>query len=142
MHAKWPGGSRMEALNGAVDLTFSDAPQRASPEVRARILLDCLPESVRIGPHDYRIVRKSTFENAGHFAQIDPKAQEIRLWPHSSPTNLVDSFFHECVHAIWRQAGLGGEAQEESVATTFAVSLTALHRDNPWLAGWINGAMQ
>lgn len=137
-----------DSMSGAagVDLQFSDAAvtgaERASPEVRARILLNVLPASVRIGPHDFRIVRASNFENTGTFGHVDGKAQEIRIWPHSSPTNLVDTFLHECLHVMWKQAGLGEKNDEETVVAVYGCAVTALHRDNPWLAGWIGGAVQ
>ena len=133
-----PGGIKIDV----VDRPRVVSTTRASPEVRARILLDCLPESVRIGPHDFAIVRVSAFENTSTFGLVDGKAQHIRLWPHSSPTNLVDTFLHECLHVMWKQASLGEKNDEETVVGVYGTALVALHRDNPWLAGWISGAVQ
>ena len=132
---------------GAIKIDVVDRPRvvsmtRASPEVRARILLDCLPESVRIGPHEYRIDRQSVHNGEGMLGTLDYKENVIRIKPHPTPTTLADTLLHECVHAMWWHAGFAGSGEKEPVAQMLGVGLTALFRDNPWLAGWISGAVQ
>jgi hypothetical protein len=121
----------------------ANAPAKAPPAERARILLAALPATVRIGPHDYAIARFDGFGDGGsRYGSIDFLASVLRLSDHASPTNLADTFFHEVVHGIWRNAALEKESTEEVVAGAFGAGLVGLFRDNPWLAGWIAGAVK
>lgn len=116
---------------------------RAPPAVRARTLLDSLPDVVRIGAHDYAIQRISSFHGEDRFGLCDHVDQAIRMAPHASPTDLAETFLHECLHAVWRRRALekSGEGAER-VVSTLADALVGLFRDNPWLAGWIAGAVR
>jgi hypothetical protein len=136
------GGIKIDVVDRPSVAPVAPVERRASPEVRARILFDCLPESVRIGPHEYRIDRQSVFNGEGMLGTLDYKESAIRLKPHPTPSTLVDTLLHECVHAMWWQAGLERTGDKEPVAQMLGAGLTALFRDNPWLAGWISGAVQ
>jgi hypothetical protein len=133
-----PGGIKIDV----VDRPRVASTTRASPEVRARILLDCLPESVRVGPHDFAIARQSAFDGDGYLGRVDFKNNVIRMKPHASPTALVETFLHECLHVVWHHGGFVEDGKEEPVIEVFGAALVSLHRDNPWLAGWISGAVQ
>jgi hypothetical protein len=114
-------------------------PRLSAPR-RAQELIDLLPEAIRIGPHDFRIVRVSHFDSDHRYGALDFKAHELRLAPHASPTNLVDTVLHEALHGVWMFSGLVASEQikEEPAVTAVASGLTALFRDNDWLAGWID----
>lgn len=115
---------------------------RATPAQRANILLDALPDRIRVGPHDFRLVKADPFDSRSVFGALDLKAGELRLAPHASPSNLVDTLLHECLHGLWRFAGLGDEVKEEPAVTAAAGGLIGLFRDNDWLLGWIAGAVK
>jgi hypothetical protein len=69
--------------------------------------------------------------------------QVIELqWGMPSVNQLVNVFFHEVSHAIFWVYGLGKDDEEERIANMLGVALTALHRDNPWLAGWVQKALE
>jgi hypothetical protein len=66
-----------------------------------------LPESVKIGPHTYKIVFPYHFkERTDHFAQADHALFEIRITDVDQCGNIrpdvaiLHTFFHELVHCI------------------------------------------
>jgi hypothetical protein len=123
-------------MHGTID-------RQASPRERVAILIQALPDTVRIGPHDYAVRAWNALEgeSARRFAQIDHLQLVISVSEsHAAPSQLCDTFVHELLHGVWRHADLGEEAKEERSVTVFAGGLVALFRDNPWLPGWIAGA--
>lgn len=99
-----------------------------------------LPDTIRIGLHDYAIVKwnSNTSLGRGRSGECASIEQEIRLSSgHPSCTQLIDTFLHEALHAVYWVYGVHDEDKEERVVSVFSTALTTLFRDNPWLASWI-----
>ncbi len=99
--------------------------------------LDGLPPSLRIGPYDIAIIIKdkvSEADDAGLYhngISINLKKDQY------NPIFAVDTVLHEINHCIYRCAGLGKAAPEETAVTAMATGLTQVFRDNPKLLKWL-----
>ena len=77
-------------------------------------------------------------QSKDRYGECSVLAQEIRIASvFSSGHKAVDTFLHECLHGLWATLALQDEDKQERVISTLATGLTMLHRDNPWLAPWI-----
>lgn len=103
-----------------------------------------LPDSVMVGPFQYAIKpvsvhvsmednRFGCFYSASFIIEIQEDIPSV--------AKAVDTLLHEILHAIWWVYGLEDVDKEERSVGTMATALTALHRDNPWLSGWIAKAL-
>lgn len=101
-----------------------------------------LPAFVKIGAHDYRIETSEASDaelSCGmSFGRSSTTRQSIMIRTDISTNSFaVEIFLHECFHAIFHNYGVGLDDREERLVTTMGVAVTTLHRDNPWLHGWI-----
>lgn len=103
--------------------------------------IDSLPPSIRVGPFDYRIEVWTAMQAAGErkFGACSTCEQKISI-QRDMPTAVkaADTLLHEALHAIFWVYNIQDEDKEERSVGILAVALVALHRDNPWLAGWIS----
>lgn len=114
----------------------------ASAEGRAAV--DALSDSIRVAGFDLRI-EKWTHQQAasmaryGEFSSIE---QTIRI-QNDMPSRFkaVDTVMHEISHAIFWAYGIEDGDKEERVVSVLGTAWMALHRDNPWLAGWVTVAL-
>ncbi len=100
-----------------------------------------LPPLVRIGPFDIAIIIWSLHEASGarQWGQFSSAEMCIRVQEEfPSAIKAVDTLMHEIMHAIfWAYDILNDGDKEERVVRQLGTAITALHRDNPWLAHWI-----
>jgi hypothetical protein len=104
-----------------------------------------LPGSVRVGPFDYAIVLDSTHiaSGEGRWGHCAQQAFEIHIQENMpTPIKAVDTFLHECLHAVFWAYGVADEDKEERTVAAISTALTALHRDNHWLGIWIKAALE
>lgn len=131
---------------GALERAVLEAPPepRAPPAERARTLHAALPDVVRIGPHDFSLRKCMALgDRESRFGSTNFLTHEVTIVEHASPTNLVDTLLHEALHAVLRNAAVHVDpVLEEQVVGAVAPGLVGLFRDNPWLAGWIAGAVR
>ena len=120
----------------------------AEPSDPATRLFNKLPTTIRIGAHDYRIVKLSRLESEQRqvAAEFRPIVGEITLAFNVLPTRMADALLHEALHGLFRHTALNNdgvsEFREESVVSHLAEGLTSLFRDNPWLTGWLAEAVR
>lgn len=102
-----------------------------------------LPSTVRIGPHAYSIRCDDTTDNyldAAHlYGQHSNLEMAIKLqsrW--SRPSQCVETFLHEIMHAINWTYNLQPRDNEERMTSIHGFALASLFLDNPWLGGWIH----
>lgn len=105
-----------------------------------------LPASVRIGPYDIAIAHgertQLALEAADHYGEFSAHEQEIRIRSRSSSAQGdVDTFLHECMHAIFWVYGVGHADDEERIVSMLGTALLAMHRDNPWLTKWLDESL-
>lgn len=109
----------------------------------ARRLMGKIPQIIRVGLFDFRIELMTHHQAAGvsRWGEFSSVEQLIRLQA-DMPTRYkaVDTFFHEVSHAIFWSYGIKNEDNEERIVSALGSALAALHRDNPWLVEWIEGA--
>lgn len=100
-----------------------------------------LPGSIRVGPHDIKIVVRKLEDCEGMFTSSSA-CIEMRDEP-SSKTVVVDTFLHEVNHALFWTCALPQTGNdEELIAGALATGWTQVYRDNPWLLGWIKRGLQ
>lgn len=107
--------------------------------------LDALPDSIRVAGWDFRIVKWSVNEAhaSNRFGEFSSLEQVIRLSSNrASVTGLMDTFFHEICHAFYWVYGIEQDDKEERAVRMLGTALMTLHRDNPWLALWVDRALR
>lgn len=55
----------------------------------------------------------------------DSSAQTITLYKHATPEDMLDTFLHEVLHRIHREAGIHRMVQEEEVFTGILATVLA-----------------
>ena len=98
-------------------------------------MMDGLPKSVRIGPHDIRITQSRDEENYGAFCE--PNLQIEMRDSYIAGSLAVDSAVHELLHAIWFVASIKVEHGEEQIVSVLGTFLAQIIRDNPELITWM-----
>lgn len=104
-----------------------------------------LPASIRIAGFDFTIRRMSSHESngKGRYGECSTIEQTIYI-QENIITNYkaVDTFLHEVLHALYWAYGVDDEDKEERIVGTLSSALMTCHRDNPWLALWIDEALR
>ncbi len=76
----------------------------------------------------------------GNLGEMSGKNKRIRLAYEQTPSDLVDTFWHEVLHAVIACRGRGvlklKEADEEAVISVLAGGIVQVMRDNPEWAEW------
>lgn len=100
--------------------------------------LETLPKKIKIGPHTYAVAVVDCVPDEDEtLAQIDTNAlliQVIRKCPSASV--VAGNIFHECLHGIWHERGLGKRPDEERVVLQFEGGMIQLFQDNPKFLRW------
>lgn len=101
--------------------------------------LAALPEFIKVGAHDVAIVVRDRFLTTRNLlGQYDSDAQVISLSEDlMTPTHVVETFIHEVNHAIYRQAALQDNDEEERIVLTMSLGQVAIVKDNPWYGPWV-----
>ena len=100
--------------------------------------LETLPKKIKIGPHTYTvaIVEHVTGDDEA-LAQIDTSALLIEIIRRCPSASIVaGNAFHECLHGIWHERGLGKRPDEERVVLQFEGGVIQLFQDNPKFHRW------
>jgi hypothetical protein len=109
----------------------------------AKELVERLPEQIRIGAFDFRIVKWSSSQAAGAdcYGQCSTAEQTIRVQRDMpSRYKAVDTTIHELTHAIYWAFDIEKGDNEERTVERMSSGLMAVYRDNPWLLSWIQSA--
>lgn len=104
-----------------------------------------LPDSIRVAGYDFRIQKWTANEAQGamRWGEMSSNEQVIRIQSNMpTPFKAVDTFLHEVTHAIFWSYRLDDDDKEERIVSTMGTALMTLHRDNPWLAKWIERALK
>ncbi len=96
------------------------------------------PESVRIGPHTYRVVPvgDAVLVDAGRCSQVDKVGLVISVDASLAPSMFADALLHECGHGLLDVLGLS-EDDEERICQLLGPALLALIVDNPKLIKYV-----
>lgn len=106
-----------------------------------------LPASIRIGPHDIKVVRLTHpaqwARRPGRTAGFSSWSYEITVAPDNLPlSDLVDALWHEINHGIAAVYHLQDGDTEERRCSIMGTAMAALVRDNPDLFAWMIEAAQ
>ncbi len=106
-----------------------------------RKAIDTLPEHIRIAGFDFKLERWTHQQAAGaarygEFSSIEQTIRIQRDMP--SPFKAADTLLHEISHAIFWVYGMNEGDKEERMVSILGTAWMTLHRDNPWLAKWLN----
>lgn len=106
-------------------------------------MMDNLPKSVRVGPHDIRFTSLSTADAAHCWAQFSQDDLTIELMgKYPSGSMAADAILHELFHAIFliatlKDETLRGVQSEERIVSSFGTYFAQIIRDNPELIKWM-----
>jgi len=89
---------------------------------------------LKVGRRCYKVVRQYLPKDYG---RVNLDRGVIRIDDPQSPGIVVDTVLHELFHAIWADFRLPDRTTEERAVTALAQGLTAVFRDNPGLATYI-----
>ncbi|MCC7047193.1 MAG: hypothetical protein IT562_10810 [Alphaproteobacteria bacterium] len=106
----------------------------------ARSAVEALPEVIRVGGFDIRIERWHSLVAAASQSWGEFSSMEMRISIQvDMPTRFkaVDTTMHEIMHAVFWVYGIKDSDDEERTVAAMGSAWMALHRDNPWLAGWL-----
>ena len=102
-----------------------------------------LPESIKIGWKDVKIVRvKTSFlkNNSDYWGQYVARESKIEIQEEASGADTANTLLHEIIHAIVYHSSMnteGGplkdEDAEEHVVNSMTNWLMGVFKDNPWL---------
>jgi hypothetical protein len=102
---------------------------------------DCLPKSLRIGGCDWQIVEMVVQDSLGRnrWAECRPAALEIAISRNlPSVQKLIDTFWHEVLHAFWATYHIQDDDKEERVVLILGTAILSVFRDNPELLLWLD----
>lgn len=100
-----------------------------------------LPKSVRVGFFVYTIEAIPAELAAAKqlFGYVDNNTCEIKISDGLSDQQLLNTTFHEVLHAIHWQYALDDESTEEQFTNLGANGLCAFYADNPEFVDWFFG---
>lgn len=92
-----------------------------------------LPQSVRIGPHDYEVNPPGWRLPEDHWGLCSHENLEIVVDPDLHPMQVAETWLHELLHGFWNLSNLEdiGCELEERVVVGLARSMLGFMRDNP-----------
>lgn len=100
-------------------------------------MMDGLPKSVRVGPHDLPFVAIKPGEaddSFGAFYHSDASIGLMSEYPRGSVA--VEIIIHEITHALLSYYGIKDEAQEQ-ICLVLGNGFAQIIRDNPELIEWM-----
>lgn len=89
---------------------------------------------LKIGRRFYKVIRQYMAKDYG---RVNLNRGIIRIDDPQPPEIVADATLHEILHAIWADRRLPDRVREERAVTALAQGLTAVFRDNPGLAAYI-----
>lgn len=102
------------------------------------VLIDDLPSSIRVGPHDVRFATLGVADAKNNYGTFVPAEQKIRLQPeYASGSMAVDTVLHELIHAIFSVGTVQVKQGEEHIVSVVATYLAQIIRDNPAFLTWL-----
>lgn len=100
-----------------------------------------LPKKVKIGYAEYNVkhVAKKSQKRYADLGECDYTNHLITLFGNQAPSELCDSFFHECLHAIIMNFNIPFKngKEEERYVKHFSHSLMTVFKDNPSLLDYL-----
>lgn len=101
-------------------------------------MMDGLPKTVRVGPHDIRFDQLPPADARNNYGTFVPADQAIRLQrEYVSGSMAADTVLHEILHAIFSVGTVQVKQGEEHIVSVVATYLTQVIRDNPELIAWM-----
>ena len=110
----------------------------------AAALLAKLPDTIRVGPYDFALVRLAMNEAMAkpRLGEFSSRAHRIEIVADApSKLDALDTLLHEINHAIFWAYQIYDEDKEERTVAMMATAWVQVYRDNPWLIGWIGEAV-
>ena len=98
------------------------------------------PRKIRVGAANYSIFY-ARFDDPRNYNQMhgscDGLTREIVVYTTDSENETLNTFLHECMHAIYKERFLGADTNEELTVNGFTNGLLCLFKDNPKLLDWM-----
>jgi hypothetical protein len=105
--------------------------------------INCLPDSLRIGPFDVRIEKHEKLCDEDTWGTYNG-ASLLMQFQSGQPSNpfAADTVLHEINHAIYRIFALRDSDDEERIVTVMATGMIQVLRDNPALLIWLKDTLE
>jgi len=103
-----------------------------------------MPRTIKIGPHTYKIVRKTLEELPDELGSTDFDLTEIRIRKNLRATKAKEVLLHEALHCCTYPSFTGAyetdpKLDAEDFVNCVAPVLLQVLRDNPDLLAYLNG---
>ena len=98
-----------------------------------------MPRHIRVGTYDFLIEVKGRTEAVAdsEFGRCQFFNQKIFVCEHQEPQSLVNTVWHEVIHAVHWVFGLDDGSTEEEFTNLGANGTLIVMRENPELMSWI-----
>jgi hypothetical protein len=92
-----------------------------------------LPETVKVGHLLIKVIPidQREADSIGADGLFSYRHAVMRINIEQHPSQLVETFLHECLHAIWAVAAFCSKDDEEDIVTRLSPLLLTLFVDNP-----------
>ena len=100
-----------------------------------------LPETVKVGHLMIKVIPidQKEADSIGADGLFSYRYAVMRINIDQHPSQLIETFLHECLHALWAIAGFCGRDEEEDFVTRLSPLLLTLFVDNPEIFDLIDG---
>ena len=96
-----------------------------------------LPRKVKVGANTVFVRMSKNDSLKGDCGEFDPANMLIRINSKLGAHQVALTLIHECLHAMWWDAGLPKKEGEERIVSALEGRLGALIRDNPKLVSYL-----
>ena len=96
-----------------------------------------LPRTIKVGANTVSVRMMKNDILKGDCGDFDPANMLIRINSKLGPHQVALTLIHECLHAMWWDAGLPKKEGEERIVSALEGRLGALIRDNPKLITYL-----
>lgn len=108
-------------------------------------LLAKMPDKIRVGTQEYTVSAVSGLTSDEGEVNGLCEPQHLRIGVDDglvSKALVVDTLFHEVLHAIWDERSLPNKPNEERAVRSLATGIVGLFQDNPKLLTWIKQGLK
>jgi hypothetical protein len=99
------------------------------------------PTHIKIAGQDIKVVAmpRNVAQQNRQYGEYSAWDETISIYFKGNPLQVIDTFIHEVLHAVWDVYGLQRKDTEERSVSITATAITQIIRDNP---DWVSWALE
>lgn len=103
-----------------------------------------LPKKVYIGPYIYTVIQrgKDWYNDTEAYGNSHVDEKILNVTVVGDPANQLDTFLHECLHAMWAFFHMENKVKEEEAVSKMSTAFLTLMRQNPNILDLIDEVMR